>query len=246
MNATIKQFINTSGVDPLVYLGSGRDEILTSTVQSMCLMMKNDWEDLESGRSIDCMQDKIMTDVYKNKHIIITHSLGSRIVLDALQNTVIERTEKEGGVKRDGVLQKTEFDIFMLSNQLPLLQIGREEPEITGKYKEYCLKGGEHYNERVIGKTDIYAFSDPNDLLSYTVQQNFVNEYIDSRICPTLANININVAQIKAPFGLVAMANPLDAHTKYDEDARVLSILANGYDDPMVQEKCTFIKLESD
>ena len=57
----------------------------------------------------------------------------------------------------------------MISNQLPLLQLGRELPEVTGQEADYCKPEGRYYNQRTVSETSIIAFSDPNDLLSYGI-----------------------------------------------------------------------------
>jgi hypothetical protein len=242
LNGTIKHFINTAGVDPLVYLGAGRNEILESTVQSMCIMMKYDWTDIKSDTEYDCFDKSYVSKLNEDKYVLITHSLGSKIAIDALQYSA-EILSSDYDNENRTQIQETEFDIFMLSNQLPLLQIGREKPEVAGQYDYYCRPDGKNYSKRAIAKTEIYAFSDPNDLLSYSIPNTFKDKYIDSRICPVISNININVAEIRNPLGLMAVANPLEAHTQYDEDERVISILANGYNSDIVKESCNIIKL---
>ena len=66
----------------------------------------------------------------------------------------------------------------MLSNQLPLLEAGREGQQVTGQIGAYCgpspTKPG-----RFFAKTEIIAFSDPNDLMSYPVPDKFADKYIE-------------------------------------------------------------------
>jgi hypothetical protein len=40
----------------------------------------------------------------------------------------------------------------------------------------------------------IIAFSDPNDLMSYPVPDQFADRYIESRLCRSVTNVTINVA----------------------------------------------------
>jgi hypothetical protein len=54
------------------------------------------------------------------------------------------------------------------------------------------------------------AFSDPNDLLSYAISQQFVQSHLDSRLCAEVTNININVAHVIDMFGMGSFANPMD------------------------------------
>ena len=71
----------------------------------------------------------------------------------------------------------------MLSNQLPMLQLGRKLPEVTGQWDAYCRADDEHYNSHVLSETSIITFSDRNDILSYAIPQGFVDQYIDPRLC---------------------------------------------------------------
>ena len=66
-------------------------------------------------------------------------------------------------------------------------------------------------------RVNVVAFSDPNDLLSYGITQDFVDNYLDSRMCPAVTNVNINVAEEISVFG-AGVVNPVTAHTEYDND----------------------------
>ena len=98
-------------------------------------------------------------------------------------------------------LQQKEMTVFMLSNQLPFLQIGLPPPAVTGQIDSYCRPDGEHYARRAFKKLNIVAFNDPNDLLSYSIPRSFVERYLDSRMCPAVTNIHINVAERISAFG---------------------------------------------
>ena len=74
-------------------------------------------------------------------------------------------------------MQKKHVHIFMLSNQLPMLQLGRELPEVTGQKADYCQSNGSKYTSRMFAETSIVAFSDPNDLLSYAIPHDFTEKY---------------------------------------------------------------------
>ena len=94
----------------------------------------------------------------------------------------------------------------------------------------------------------IIAFSDPNDLLSYGIPQEFVDGYIDSRICPLVTNVDINIADIISAFG-VGVVNPLTAHTEYDNDMRVIEIIARGTrnldTNRLLSQRCSFTRLSN-
>jgi hypothetical protein len=136
-----------------------------------------------------------------------------------------------------------DIQVFMLSNQLPLLEAGREGQQITGQIADYCgpapAKPG-----RFFDKTELIAFSDPNDLMSYPVPDKFADRYIESRLCPSVTNVTINVVSVNSLLGLGDVANPLSAHLGYAADERVGALLANGAGheavSPVVSERCTW------
>lgn len=135
----------------------------------------------------------------------------------------------------------------MLSNQLPLIQMGRQLPEITGQTEAYCNASGEHYKKRITSKMEVVAFSDPNDLLSYTIPEDFAEKKLDSRLCIEISNVVINVTDVIDLLGFGKLANPLTAHTAYDSDDRVVALIARGVGNavtsPLIQEKCKWTRL---
>jgi len=76
----------------------------------------------------------------------------------------------------------------------------------------------------------------------------FVQHYLDSRLCIDVTNIQINVAPICDVFGLGSLANPVEAHIGYDSDDRVVGLIAKGISDEkdniakVVAERCRWIK----
>ena len=60
-----------------------------------------------------------------------------------------------------------EMPVYMLANQLPLLELGRKPAIVRGQIDQHCRPDGELHAQRILGKLPIYAFSDPNDILSY-------------------------------------------------------------------------------
>jgi hypothetical protein len=145
-----------------------------------------------------------------------------------------------------GLLQEKSIPIYMLSNQLPMLQLGRKLPEITNQRHEYCRADGSHFDDRAFENVTIYAFSDPNDILSYVLPSGFVDKYIDSRMCVDVTNIMINIAHVFDAFGLGTVANPLEAHIGYESDDRVIALMANGIgtkdSTKLVEERCKWIE----
>jgi hypothetical protein len=138
--------------------------------------------------------------------------------------------------------------VFMLSNQMPLLQIGLPAPKVVGQIDSYCREGGQNFARRAFKKLDIVAFTDPNDLLSYSITQDFVDHYLDSRMCPVVTNIHINVAERLSAFG-IDVVNPISAHGNYDSDERVIQLISHGNiafeQNEFLSDRCRMISIEN-
>lgn len=254
VNDLLKKFSNDTGPDPIIYLGESREDILIAFTQSFCWMINGKWDDLPDGISQACTFDNPsgVENLHNDQYAFISHSLGSRITIDGMQRIAAFfgdsnfRAQLKRPKELVRALQEKEIPIYMMSNQLPMLQLGRKLPEVNGQKEAYCNPDGPNYKDRMLSKTSIIAFSDPNDLLSYAVPQGFVEKYLDSRLCIDVTNININVATIFDAFGLGRLANPLDAHIGYDTDDRVVAMIArgvgNGSTAKIVDQKCTWIE----
>jgi hypothetical protein len=258
LNSTLKKFSNDVGPDPIIYLGQSREPILAAFGQSFCWMATRNWEDLPESGKHACygLNDSNIEHIANDEYIVISHSLGSRITIDGMQRIarMLANPEKYATTDHKVVatqksieaLQKKRILMIMLSNQLPMLQLGRELPEVYGQYKNYCDPKGDHYNKRMVSETSILAFSDPNDLLSYGIPPGFLDKYLDSRLCPRITNVNINVAKVMNAFGISDLADPMEAHVGYDRDDRVIALIVDGIGQgktsPLVKQRCEFIK----
>lgn len=246
-NKSLKSFMNATVPDLLVYEGSKKPLIDKAVGQSVCWMFSRQWDVLPKSGAHYCdfYDDRIAEDIRSSNYYVVTHSLGSRITIDTFNNFALMRDSCEECKKLkkiDGVLKDRVMTVFMLANQLPLLQVGQAKPVNTGLSDRYCSPTGAQYDERLIGKTRIVAFSDPNDILSYPVPIDYAREYIDSRMCPEVINVDINIATVNNAFGLTTFANPLDAHSGYQEDDRVVQIIASGLHrermHPVIADRC--------
>lgn len=258
INGMLKKFSNDTGPDPIIYLGKSREAILAAYGQSFCWMASRDWEDLPSSGEHTCwgLNDSAIDHIANDDYVVISHSLGSRIVIDGMQRIahILANTAKYEDPSRGVVvtektieaLQNKHIPIFMLSNQLPMLQLGRELPEVAGQNDSYCDPKGANYSKRTVSETSLIAFSDPNDLLSYGIPPGFSDKYLDSRLCANITNININIAKVMDALGLTDLANPLEAHVGYDQDDRVIDLIAHGIGNqktsPLVKQRCEFTK----
>jgi hypothetical protein len=248
VNDLLKKFSNDTGPDPIIYLGEKRDDILVAFAQSFCWMISGDWSSLPDDVHQVC-SSKNVTPFYNDSYAFVSHSLGSRITIDGLQRLASIYADQENTLYYSAisnVLKNKEVPIYMMSNQLPMLQLGRAIPKIVNQEDAYCKPDGQKFAERMLLKTNIIAFSDPNDLLSYALPHDFVKKYLDSRLCINVTNININVAKIYDAFGLGKLANPMDAHVGYDTDDRVVALIAKGIANertaPIVKERCSWVR----
>lgn len=246
VNNLMKKFSNDTGPDPIIYLGESREDILVSFGQSFCWMTKSNWNDLPDDVMQSCSfnDDSAAANILIDQYAFVSHSLGSRITIDGMQRIASLLDQRDADFTQ--ALQNKEIPIYMMSNQLPMLQLGRKMPEVSNQKAAYCQANGEKYSQRMLAKTPIIAFSDPNDLLSYAIPHGFVEKYLDSRLCIEVTNVNINVATIFDAFGLGKLANPLDAHVGYDTDDRVVALIAkgigNGNTAKVVNERCRWVE----
>jgi hypothetical protein len=253
LNQLGKTFVNDVLVDPLVYVGVGRETILTAMRQAMCWAYSTDWDQFPSA-PIACGQgdpgygSRLTIDEF----FFVTHSLGSRIALDALETTA-ERLYAQLDPDAKTLpflanLQNHTVTVFMLANQLPLLQAGFAPVPVTGQIANYCTPGGSLYERRIVSQTRVIAFSDPNDLLSYPIPDDFVQYGIDSRLCPVVVNASLNIARVSRLLARDGFANPLVAHTAYNDDARVIGLMTGGLGraetPPVVTERCSWVRAE--
>jgi len=254
-NAKLKKFSNDAIADPMIYLGEKQEAIQKSVGQSYCWMISHAWDDFPSETHKPCglTAPRLFENAKKDDFIFISHSLGSRITIDALQRITRLLNDKSVQTKFPQVeklhhaMQNKEITIFMLSNQLPLLQLGRKLPDILNKEEDYCRPNGIYYEDRLANETHIVAFSDPNDFLSYTIPVGYRNKYLDSRMCAEISNISLNIAYVVDVFGFSEFASPLEAHTGYDHDERVIALMAHGLSDhdisPMIKERCEWVEV---
>jgi len=249
VNQMLKQFSNDTSPDPMVYLGSRHNEMLASFRTAFCWMVGRDWDDLPETSSDQCIIDKqALKYLPEDNYSIVSHSLGSRIVMDGMQSIAsrVTKVANDDPTSDESqfikAFQQKRIPFYLMSNQLPLLEMGQKPPEVINQKDKYCIPGSEHYDQRLVNKTSIMAFSDPNDLLSYAIPQQFVQSHLDSRLCAEVTNININVAHVIDMFGMGSFANPLTAHTGYDSDDRVVALIAKGvgteHTADLVTERC--------
>lgn len=262
VNQTAKEFLNDRISDPLIYVGGSHTKILTSVDQAICWTLYVDWDELPDRAQQACDRHAVASvdDLKGYQWAVITHSLGSRIMIDTMQfqaQVVLKRFESEPDPEKQErareLLQawKNEsIPVYMMANQLPLLQLGRGEPEVVGQIDSYCRPEGANYDDRIVKELLIVAFSDPNDLLSYSIPPSYADEHMDSRLCPIVVNVSVNVVPTIDLFKVGQVADPLGAHTEYDNNQLVIGLMTRGvgndHVDPSVASGCEWLKTVDD
>ncbi len=252
LNNAMKEFVNSHASDPLIYLGRSRNKILMSVQQSFCWMTQGDWDyyQRDTDETCDLAGGYRALQLREDDYAIVTPSLGSRIIIYTLQWLAESALEMQKAnpkmAELRNVFQNKKLYIFMLANQLPLLELGREPAAVREKIDAYCKAGGEFYDQRMFGDLLIQVFSDPNDMLSYAIPPKFAHTYLDSRLCPRITNIILNIAHPTSMFGLTDFANPLEAHVGYDHDERVIALMAHGIgqgdEAQVIKDRCTWLE----
>ena len=166
VNDLLKKFSNDTGPDPIIYLGEKREDILVAFAQSFCWMISGDWQFLPDDQQRVC-SSKNVSPLYSDSYAFVSHSLGSRITIDGLQRIASILSNGDSAAHFSSVasvMKNKEIPIYMMSNQLPMLQLGRALPTVSNQQDAYCKPDGEKYQERMVAKTSIIAFSDPNEI----------------------------------------------------------------------------------
>lgn len=249
LNQTIRNFTNAALPDPVAFAGVRGPDIVDAVQQTLCWSVSASWEDLpQVTEGTRCEDSPIFGNrVQADELVLATHSLGSRAAIDALGELSGKRSDAERA-PLPGLADKT-VTMFMLSNQLPLLEAGSVSPDFERSRADYCEAGSELASARFLKRLELVAISDPNDLLSYPVPQRWIDDHVDPRLCTRVRNVTINIAHVRNLPVLGEFADPLTAHTGYVGDARVISLMAGGMGHdgarPLATERCSWIEADA-
>jgi len=259
INQILKVFLNDRLADPMAYFGESNEKILHSVGAGICWMTTSDWDDLppRGAPTCDAFLFANLNDLLEDEFVFVTHSLGSRIVTDAFQeqegiaHDVIDKIAHTPDDRKRlenliNAFKHKQIRMYMLANQLPLLELGASPPPVVGQIDAYCKPDGSKYDQRFYSELSIVAFSDPNDALSYALPLDYADKYMDSRLCPKIVNVSVNVADPINLFGLADFVNPMSAHSAYEDDERVIGLMVGGIGnqevDPKVAAECHWME----
>lgn len=151
---------------------------------------------------------------------LISESLGSKIVVDSLQEFETRRQTKEFAEKTRGNIHT----LFLLANQIPILNLGVEvAPGVSVHYQhleQFAVARNAFRNPRLPDvPLHVVAFSDPNDIFSYQLTENAI-----SRQNAIISNVV--VSNDHTILGLYE--DPGNAHTCYIQNSPVANAIAHG------------------
>ena len=191
--------MNDNISDAFIYLGVANDEVQKSMDEALAYI-----------------SDKVGPN---DQVIFIAESLGSRVIFDALLDKRI--IQSESGTNK--LIQKS-TQLWLLSNQLPLLQLGKNqkgeggsslERFIVKKLEIDTLSGLE--NKKTF---QVVAFSDPNDLLTFPIGHNLAQKNKGTKFYNALINNN--------SYAFLGFVNPYKAHVGYRTNEKVMNAIAEG------------------
>jgi hypothetical protein len=220
--------IDLSVSDAVLYAGRFKKNMRYGAQQALCTMLY-DQRTTEAAPSIGnrtwptlpatstaCEQAATTTD----DTYIITHSLGSMMVLDALRSDISLATAVG-----------TRLKLFaMFANQWPLLELSLLERSAHDRHSAEESPNGSALGALVKnseGRLPIVAFSDPNDLLSFRIPDNW-QTMVPPEIIPKTSFVNVVTTTAHSAI-LGVVVNPGKAHTAYWNDSRVLNTVSRGY-----------------
>ncbi len=88
LNNDMKVFLNNHISDPLIYGGKTRSLVLLSILQAYCWMAHGDWDQYADYTDQYCdagSSEAYAKQLAEDDYVIVTHSMGSRAAVDALE-----------------------------------------------------------------------------------------------------------------------------------------------------------------
>ena len=234
MNQAIKAGIIDNGfVDVVAYLGLRKDSIQYAVRTSLCVVARKKSDAYRAKENVACDLSAVSPGNLEGKELqIITYSMGSFLVFDTLRETVKQGQsgsdeQKSKAAKAAQTIGKKVARIYMLANQLPLLELSQFPVPGTVQEKSNAKSPFAKSLEKVVeGKTDndpklsIIAFSDVNDILGYKLRIQDFGKIAD------VTNVVLSIA--KTGYFWNSLACPTIAHTGYPKDPVVINLLAEG------------------
>jgi hypothetical protein len=239
LNSDLKSsLLNDCLSDAIIYAGYRGADIQTSMQNAICVA-------LDGATTNNACVFPPMYSHGKRKIVIVTESLGSRMVFDAISALKLEAQGKSPAALAafDEAVSPI-AQIYMLANQLPLFALARPAPapavlglDVTAsptpsmamalgvlseaRARHRANHSTDSQQPTTEAPLSLVDFTDPNDLLSYRIPPN------DSAIVGNgTVVVNVITSNADAYFGYVE--NPYPAHTGYNRNPDALQLLFGG------------------
>lgn len=223
LNRLVKaELLDGALADAVLYVGKYREFLNAAVTVGLCRAYSRNPASPCTWSDVDLRDTRLA---------FITHSLGSRMLSDALIDLIKHNAQAE-----QRLLPALNYgsSFFMFANQIPLLRLGDEDDPPPkpgqdtplkpigirglGQALQQCrLKRGESGAEPV----NVVAFSDPNDVLSYRVPSG-----VNYSTAGALRFINVRVSNATTWLGL--LESPLSAHNGYQANSKVWDVVTRG------------------
>lgn len=274
INRMAKGFVNVSFSDPLIYLGAMgpyiRNVVWEGIRRSTALHVQKHAQTKVATVDAQLSADQVRAFVSQSSVAVISDSLGSRIVFDVMcskggaqckqgdRPEMLERAPTPQQAQLEAALVEelsgATRSIYMLANQLPLLEMAYLAPPEAGKSlqtmidtttkcyqpllgfkappKELALAGNESDADANAGKIQVISFTDVNDALSYHLSDRFKRRCAsaESDDADALEIINVTIPNAKLRW-LFAYSNLVKAHSGgFKHNDRAIDYLVEGND----------------
>lgn len=211
--------------DAVIYIGKSGDPTRAWIRSEVCDAL---------GGSISS-SGRCLIDEPRRRTILVAESLGSKMLSDAIVSIWqgASAADQSRIAQRLGDVQM----VFLLANQIPLLNAASYSPSAAGKAARSSIDGAgetlvdvfagareknnKAFAREPSGPVRFVAFTDPNDLLSYRL---FRGAYLPTDIGVT----NVIVSNDHTYLGL--LERPDTAHCGYGWNPAVVATVARGYD----------------
>ena len=168
--------------------------------------------------------------------LLVSESLGSKVMFDTIQQIMGNRSKSLAADRAAKTLQNT-VQIMMFANQIPMLDLADSEPvrvsvssQTSADEAGNSLRGFvgalQKINRQKQKKTEkverlkVVAFSDPNDVLSYRLPQDYFRTDLNTDV--------INVIPSNDYTWFWFCENPLNAHQGYTKTHEVFDLFLCG------------------
>lgn len=274
INSHAKRFVNGSFADPVIYLG-GMGPYIRDVVWQGIVASTIQVASMDEGTSLTALsaldQARVTQSFASRAYVaIISDSLGSRIVFDLVCEQSVALCQDAPGMlperkvsfqKRtlaaesaqafvQNQLEQRVVSMYMLANQLPLLELAYFTPPRDGMPLDVALDrlmaGTEGCYRPLPGllappnfsvsdqptAVELVAFTDPNDALSYHLTDAFARRCIPldpSEGRAPLRLINVTLPNAKARY-LFVYSDLIEAHSGgFKDNRRAIELLTFGH-----------------